>query len=271
MAGKKGTTRRTQKKLEYHGMTGTPERGVWASMIGRCTIPSHTNWKYYGERGVSVCQRWRDSLLAFLEDMGPCPAGHSIDRVNNDGNYSCGHCEECLSKGWTANCRWETQKRQVRNRRNNVMLTWNGKTQAAPDWSDETGIPTRLLVQRVNILGWSDEKALTTPAAKCERQVESEYEFDGRSQSLAAWSRESGIGAGTLAFRLKHGWSFEQAITTPVQHTTYEYCGESLPLQVIERREGFTRNTLQSRMRKGMTFTEALESARQRKHGCRQQ
>lgn len=265
MAGKKSTCRRPQKKLEYHGLTGTRERGVWASMIGRCTIPSHTNWKYYGARGVAVCKRWRDSLLAFLEDMGTRPAGHTIDRKDNEGNYSCGHCDECLKNHWTANCRWVTQKEQCRNKRNNIRLTFQGRTQTAAEWSEETGIQARLICQRVQKLGWTDEKALTTPPEKHERRLEKHYTFQGRSQTAAAWAREYGINENTLRMRIVDGWPFEEALTTPVMNNKYNYNGELLPLQVIERREGFTRNTLQSRMRKGLTFDEALESARQRK------
>lgn len=88
-----------------HGGFGTPEYAAWGAMIQRCTNPRHPRWKYYGARGITICQRWRDSFPAFLADMGPRPsAGHSLDRVNNDGHYE------------PSNCRWATWPEQRANR-----------------------------------------------------------------------------------------------------------------------------------------------------------
>lgn len=254
MAGKKSTTERRRHKIpEHHGMTGTSLRGVWASMIGRCRHPSHSGWKFYGARGITVCQRWQDSFLAFVEDMGPRPDGATIERIDNDGHYS------------PENCRWATKHEQMRNRRNNRKITFNGRTLIAADWEKETGIPERLISQRMRVLGWTAERALTTPVAKTKRRVEKSYKYNGKTQTIADWSREVGIDANTIRFRVTHGWSFERAIKTPVANTTYDYHGEQLCLREIERREGFTRDTLHSRVRKGMTFSEALASAREAK------
>lgn len=259
MAGKKSTTERRRHKVpEHHGMTGTSLRGVWASMIGRCRHPSHSGWKFYGARGITVCQRWQDSFLAFVEDMGPRPDGCTIERIDNDGPYS------------PENCRWATKHEQMRNKRNNRKITFAGKTQIAADWEKETGIPERLINQRMRVLGWTAERALTTPVAKTTRRVEKSYTYKGRSQPISNWAREAGLDEGTLRFRITHGWDFERAITTPVANKSYDYLGEQLCLSEIERREGFTRNTLQSRLRKGMTFPDALASAREarRKRQC---
>lgn len=83
----------------------TPEYRVWKGIIQRCTNPNRASWPYYGGRGITVCDRWRYSFEDFFEDMGPRPAGMSIDRIDNDGNYEPG------------NVRWATSKQQVRNRR----------------------------------------------------------------------------------------------------------------------------------------------------------
>lgn len=88
----------------------SPTYRSWASMIARCTMPSNgRNWKWYGGRGVTVCPDWRDSFEAFLCDMGPRPAGHSLDRVNSDGNYEPG------------NCRWATPIEQAANRKRRAV------------------------------------------------------------------------------------------------------------------------------------------------------
>lgn len=82
------------------------EFDVWRSARHRCTNPNAQAWSNYGGRGIGMCQRWLDSFEAFLADMGARPSAcHSLDRINNDGNYEPG------------NCRWTTSKEQGRNTR----------------------------------------------------------------------------------------------------------------------------------------------------------
>ena len=88
-----------------HGMTGSRAYKTWVMMIQRCTNPRYPNYKNYGARGITVCQRWRESFEAFLADMGNRPSGLTLDRKDNDGHYEPG------------NCRWADALTQVRNRR----------------------------------------------------------------------------------------------------------------------------------------------------------
>lgn len=114
-----GAPRSSSGRRPLHGQAGrTAEYRSWKSMKQRCYLPSYRGYQQHGGRGVVVCAVWRDSFVAFFADMGAKPTPqHGISRVDPDGNYSCGHCEECLREGWPANARWATKSEQSRSRR----------------------------------------------------------------------------------------------------------------------------------------------------------
>ena len=106
-----------------------------------------------------MCSGFRNKWT-FLAIMGPCPANLSLDRVNNNGHYSCGQCDECLREGWPLNCRWTTATVQASNRRKRSLLTLGGITKNAKQWADSIGISQKNIHRRKR-LGWSDERILT--------------------------------------------------------------------------------------------------------------
>ena len=105
------------------------EYKTWTLMIHRCSNSNLPDWKNYGGRGITVCQRWLDSFADFLLDMGSKPGPeYSIDRINVNGNYE------------PNNCKWATDKEQANNTRRNRRLTHGGRTMTMNEWAKELGI-----------------------------------------------------------------------------------------------------------------------------------
>ncbi len=134
-----------------------PEHNTWQGMYQRCYNKKHPGFRHYGGRGISICPEWlgKGGFLRFYADMGDKPGPeYSIDRIDNNGNYS------------KENCRWATQNEQCRNRRVGVYVTWNGKTQRITEWAKEVGISEVCIASRLR-MGWDVERALTHSHAEC--------------------------------------------------------------------------------------------------------
>lgn len=143
-----------------HGHSSSNKRSkiyvAWASMKGRCQNPTHKFYKDYGDRGITVCDRWlnkKNGFKNFLKDMGECPKGYQIDRIDNNKGY------------YKSNCRWTTSKINNRNRRNNHLLVMDGIEKCISEWAELTGIKKVTIRRRIKA-GWSVEKTLTTPIAE---------------------------------------------------------------------------------------------------------
>jgi len=109
-----GRAKTRKDVVTRHGMSHSVEYQTWADIKHRC---KDTNNPHYGGRGIKICSGWAGSFESFYQDHGPRPAGLTIERIDNNGHYSCGHCEECASEGWVRNTRWATWKEQAANRR----------------------------------------------------------------------------------------------------------------------------------------------------------
>jgi len=128
----------------------SPENMAWQNMRRRCNDRSRPEWPRYGGRGIRVCERW-GTFENFLADMGRKPSPqHSLDRIDNDGDYEPG------------NCRWATAREQTLNSRHARMITFGERTLCLKDWGRVTGLGSNLLWRRLS-LGWSVERALTAP------------------------------------------------------------------------------------------------------------
>jgi len=134
-----GCAGRTKKLKEYR---------IWSEMIQRCTNKKSARWYTHGGRGIKVCDRWRESFEAFLEDMKVRTSpGLSLERRDNNGDYT------------PENCYWATKEQQGRNRRTNHVITAGGRTQNVSAWSEETGVKSGTIIWRIKA-GWKPERAV---------------------------------------------------------------------------------------------------------------
>ena len=134
-----------------HKMTGTPEYKAWKNMKARCFNPNTKNYSDYGGRGITICDRWKNSFQNFLADMRSRPtAKHSLDRIDNDGDYSA------------ENCRWATRVEQANNKSTNRLITIGCVTLTIAQWTKEMGFSERVIYNRLED-GWSEFAAVMTP------------------------------------------------------------------------------------------------------------
>lgn len=140
--------------LTTHGDSASREHHTWSGIIQRCHNPNSPAFLNYGGRGIKVCERWRKSYESFLNDMGRCPFGFTIERKNNNGDYE------------PENCCWDTRIKQGRNRRNNKIFTVRGITGCMSELAECFGIGTRTVWHRIRKARWSVEDAFLKPVMK---------------------------------------------------------------------------------------------------------
>jgi hypothetical protein len=141
----------TQRRTTHGHSKGkkmSPTYQSWSDMMQRCYNPKCKEYLYYGERDIKVYEPWH-IFENFLADMGECPKGLTIERIDNEGHYN------------PENCKWDTRKNQARNRRSNKILTLNGVSHCSSEWTEILGWSINLIGRRVYD-GWTDEEILTT-------------------------------------------------------------------------------------------------------------
>lgn len=138
-----------RQMMSKHGWYGTRAYHIWRGTIDRCENPNCSQYHNYGGRGIKICAEWRDSPQAFCE--WAMANGYSdkltLDRIDTNGNYE------------PSNCRWITMDKQQTNKRNNVNITFNGKTQCVAEWARELGLTQHRLYQRINA-GWTNPQEI---------------------------------------------------------------------------------------------------------------
>lgn len=129
-----------------HGKRHSREYNAWCGMIQRCKNPKNKRYKHYGGRGIAVCDKWK-TFAGFYEDMGERPKAHSLDRINNNGDY----CKD--------NCRWATSEDQANNKQVNKYIEIAGEIKTMAQWAKHANINQQTLRKRI-MRGWSPEKAI---------------------------------------------------------------------------------------------------------------
>lgn len=142
-----------ERNVEAHRRHGhaigrrSKEYRAWCQAKSRCYRLKDRGYKNYGARGITMSDQWRESFPAFLKDMGPCPPGRSLERIDVNGNYE------------SANCRWATTSEQHNNRRDNRYVEVAGERMTAAQASRRLGIPA-YQIYRALTQGQSIERVL---------------------------------------------------------------------------------------------------------------
>ena len=123
-------------RKRQQGMGASREYHIWNKMIDRCTNQDAKDYKRYGGRGIKVCSRWM-KFENFFFDMGKAPKEKSLDRIDNNGDYS------------KANCKWSTNAEQHRNKSTNVVITYQGESKILTDWAKSLGLRVDTLWMRL--------------------------------------------------------------------------------------------------------------------------
>lgn len=169
-----------------HGGSYTRTFRIWSNMKSRCNNQNVPAYKHYGGRGIRVCNRWYDSFEAFYEDMGKCPEGYSIERVNNDGNYE------------PSNCKWIPLGEQGKNKRGNIRI--NNATVA--DTAVEKGMKEATVRYRIKHNVSLDKKV----------GKDKMISFDGKTMNQKGWAEYLGVRHTTISMRIKKGWPISEVL-----------------------------------------------------------
>lgn len=195
---------RASKNNRTHGLTGTPEWVCWVAMKGRCFNPKAQGYENYGGRGITVCDRWRGSFEAFLEDMGARPSlDHSIERNDVNGNYEPG------------NCRWATSLEQGSNKRNNRLVEVRGQKMTLAEACRLSQLNRNSILARIEG-GMAVEDALFSPPDRSQgsrRKSNNRYiDFQGKRKLLIEVCENAGVEPSHLRYHLGRGRTAEEAI-----------------------------------------------------------
>lgn len=238
-----GRREKTILRNTTHGRARSPEHTTWCAMKSRCYNQNEPGYVDYGGRGISVCDRWKDSFASFLSDMGlkPFPEA-SIGRIDNDGNYE------------PNNCRWETHGQQARNTRRTRRIAIGNDSKCFSDWAKEAGVTPSTFSNRVDA-NWSADDLLLPPTEA------KQLEYNGKKMTIPKWAALLGLHPSSLYERLAAGWTIEEALGTPPKPTEkiLTFQGKTQSLLCWANELGINNSTLYHRLfRRGWSVEKAF-------------
>lgn len=229
-----------KRKPEKHGMSRTPEYSAWRHMLHRCYAPQCKEYRNYGGRGITVCDRWKESFSNFYHDMGPRTSPkHSLDRLYNDGNYE------------PSNCAWRTSKEQGNNRRTCITVILPSGEEVSPETASKIlNIKKATLFSRLRQNTPLDAKVL---------EHNREHFYKDGYYTCKQLSDIKGVPAKLISSRIASGMPVEKATEMPIQSTdTYLYKGEYLTVGEIAEKTDIKAYTLLFHIRKGLSAEEVV-------------
>lgn len=168
-------TKETRKHFNAtHGLTKTKEYQAWARIKSRCYNINSEDYPDYGGRGITMCDEWCNSFMAFYQHVGKAPGSQfSIDRIDNGGNYEPG------------NVRWATPYQQARNKRNNTLLEYKGEKKTLGEWCEDLKLPTKRTQNRIT-KGWPVAEAFDHKSYKYTKRPHLLKKSSNRSKDHSA-------------------------------------------------------------------------------------
>jgi hypothetical protein len=153
-------------KDKSHGKSHSKIWRAWQGMKRRCLCKTNKKYNLWGGRGIKICGYLME-FKNFQKLMGePISKSHSLDREDNNGNYSCGNCPECLKNNWKINVRWATNLQQSQNLRSNHKIIHKGESLCLSEVARKIGLPYKTLYSRIRVHNWDVETAINTPLSK---------------------------------------------------------------------------------------------------------
>jgi hypothetical protein len=176
------------------------EYRIWKNMKARCYSPCNFHQSYQ-KNNIQVCERWMHSYDNFLKDMGECPPNCSLDRIDNDGDYS------------PENCRWADSSTQTKNRGSfNLLYTYNNETKVLKDWARYFGISYNTLHSRIFRSGRTFEQAIDS-----EFDAGETMEYKGIKYTIEELSNTFNIRKQLIYDRRSRGWTTEKIVEHPTR------------------------------------------------------
>ena len=221
-------------------------RSIYNGMRLRCYNEDNVNYKYYGGKGVTICDEWLLSFENFFDWAinNGYNENLTIDRINSEKEYS------------PDNCKWSTKKEQAYNRSMSVKLTLNGRTMYMTEWAEELGIDKKTLSWRYRN-GWSDEEILSN-------KKDIILEYNGECKNLLEWSKQTGIKKSTLWDRYNKGWKVKDILTRKPKDREIKitYNNERKTISEWAKILNVPKSRLNNRYNRGWTDEEIIKGKR---------